>query len=150
MGFIDKYPYTDFHELNLDWILDKIKSVEKTVNDFTVFNNITWGGKWDACKSYVKWTIVQDADGNGYISIKPVPSNVPINNTDYWQQIAKYSDLYAAFNYRISVLEYSLPFYDKPNERIVFGGQITTEDPLAIGDYHTYNQNSETIDIKRI
>lgn len=29
----NKFPYTDFHELNLDWILDKIKQFE---NDFYV------------------------------------------------------------------------------------------------------------------
>ena len=26
--FSDKYPYTDFHELNLDWVLSKIKELE--------------------------------------------------------------------------------------------------------------------------
>lgn len=28
MGFNNKYPYTDFHELNLDWILDKISGID--------------------------------------------------------------------------------------------------------------------------
>lgn len=27
MGFFNKYPYTDFHELNLDWVLEEIKKV---------------------------------------------------------------------------------------------------------------------------
>ncbi|MBO5853294.1 MAG: hypothetical protein J6Q61_00995 [Bacteroidales bacterium] len=27
MGFFSKYPYTDFHELNLDWVLEQIKKV---------------------------------------------------------------------------------------------------------------------------
>ena len=26
--FINEYPYTDFHELNLDWVLTKIKKLE--------------------------------------------------------------------------------------------------------------------------
>lgn len=104
-NFIDKYPYTDFHELNLDWILKKVKDTEQKVDDFTVFNTLTWAGNWDASKSYVKWSIVQDSDGNGYISVKPVPPNVPLSNGDYWQQIAKYEVLYAAFNTRIESLE---------------------------------------------
>lgn len=107
MAFVDKYPYTDFHELNLDWILKKIKEVDKTVNDFTVFNKLTWAGVWSAAKSYVKWSIVQDENGNGYISIQPVPLNVPLTNTDYWQQIAKYEELYAAFDQRINAAQAS-------------------------------------------
>lgn len=27
MGFINKYPYTDFHELNLDWLLENYKNL---------------------------------------------------------------------------------------------------------------------------
>lgn len=29
-GFINQFPYTDFHELNLDWIINKTKELEKT------------------------------------------------------------------------------------------------------------------------
>lgn len=28
MSFDNKYPYTDFHELNLDWVLEKIKGID--------------------------------------------------------------------------------------------------------------------------
>lgn len=33
MGFFDKYPYTDFHELNLDWLITQMKALEKHVDD---------------------------------------------------------------------------------------------------------------------
>ena len=29
MAFWNKFPYTDFHELNLDWILQRIGLVDK-------------------------------------------------------------------------------------------------------------------------
>ena len=32
MGFYDKFPYSNFQELNLDWIIQKIKSVEDSMN----------------------------------------------------------------------------------------------------------------------
>ena len=31
----NQLPYSNFHELNLDWILDKLKELEKKVDDFT-------------------------------------------------------------------------------------------------------------------
>lgn len=33
MGFFNNFPYTNFHELNLDWILAKIKELSKRVED---------------------------------------------------------------------------------------------------------------------
>ncbi|MBQ0141408.1 MAG: hypothetical protein KBT06_01195 [Prevotellaceae bacterium] len=33
MGFIQKYPYTDFHELNLDWVLAKFKEFEDRLDN---------------------------------------------------------------------------------------------------------------------
>ena len=30
MGFINQFPYSDFHELNLDWIIKKTKELEDT------------------------------------------------------------------------------------------------------------------------
>lgn len=100
-NFIDKYPYTDFHELNLDWIIKTVKESEKKIDDFTVFNALTWAGNWDASKSYVKWSIVQDSNGNGFLSTQAVPANVSLSNKSYWTQISKYEALYAAFNSRI-------------------------------------------------
>ena len=31
MGFFNEYPYTDFHELNIDWIIAKIKDYETSL-----------------------------------------------------------------------------------------------------------------------
>lgn len=32
MGFWNKYPYTDFHELNLDWLLTEVQQIEARVD----------------------------------------------------------------------------------------------------------------------
>lgn len=105
MGIFHDYPYTNFHELNIDWILKKMKELDEVVEDFVAFNKITFSGSWDGNITYPAWTIVDDGSGNGYISIKAVPANVPLSNSDYWQKVADYDALYAAFDQRISDLE---------------------------------------------
>lgn len=39
---IHKYPYTNFHELNLDWIVEKVKELEEGYGDIvqTINNTI--------------------------------------------------------------------------------------------------------------
>lgn len=98
------YPWTNTHELNLDWIIEAIKKLDKIVDDFVAFNKLEWKGTWNIADYYPKWSIVED-DGNGYLSIQPVPRNVPISDTDYWVQVADYDALYSAFGQRITALE---------------------------------------------
>lgn len=89
-NFFNGYPYTNYHELNLDYILDKIKTLEKEVKNFISFNLLEWANPifWDISLNYEKNKIVVDKNTNyGYVSIKPVPSGVSINNTDYWSEI---------------------------------------------------------------
>lgn len=105
MLFNNRYPYTDFHELNLDWILSKIREIDSTVTEFTALNKLTWRGTWDISQSYPAWSLVEDGNGNGYVSIKPVPAGTELTNADYWQKVADYSSLYAAFEQRIEHLE---------------------------------------------
>lgn len=35
--FINKYPYTDFHELNLSWLLETVKDIIKEVDSLDVW-----------------------------------------------------------------------------------------------------------------
>lgn len=104
MGFLDKYPYTDFHELNLDWIIGLIKELNETMDEWTAINKIKIGGTWDISKAYEPWTIVDD--GNfGYLSIQAVPAGTLLTNTDYWLLVANYSGVIIALQTRVAALE---------------------------------------------
>lgn len=99
------YPYTNFHDLNLDWILKMMKLLDKKMADLIAVNQITWAGEWSGSKAYPRWSIVQDTVGNGYISIQPVPEYVTLDNEEYWMKVADYDTLYQAFGDRITELE---------------------------------------------
>lgn len=105
LGFpFHEFPYGDSHELNLDWIINTIKKLTGEVETFKVVNQIHFEGEWTIEKAYQRWSMV-DVNGNGYISIKPVPIGVNIDNEDYWRLVANYSALYADFQNRVITLE---------------------------------------------
>lgn len=82
-GFLNQFPYSDFHEMNLDWILHKIKELSSEMKDFEAVNKVSIAGAWNITEQYQAWTIV-NTNGYSYISLKPVPSGVAISNLDYW------------------------------------------------------------------
>ena len=90
MIFHNNYPYTDFHELNLDWILKKMLELSVAFNEFEAINKITFSGTWNIANQYPAWTIVID-NNIGYISKQPVPAGVLINNSTYWERILDYT-----------------------------------------------------------
>ena len=100
--FYNKYPYTDFHELNLDWILKTVRNMEETLSTFTSLNKIKYADPlyWDITKSYEANTIVLDAaSGIAYISLQAVPAGIYDTNTEYWGEvfnIAPFSNVFVS------------------------------------------------------
>ena len=86
MLFRHDYPYTNFHEMNLDWLLMKIRQLEHDYYDFSAINAIEYGGDWAADTSYKKNTVVV-YNGTGYLSLTAVPAGIPVTNTEYWVSI---------------------------------------------------------------
>ena len=113
---INKYPYTNFNEYNLDWIINKIREFQAELTDYEALHSITFGGDWDISKSYTQWTIVSDPIiHDGYLSLQPVPANVPITNTAYWLKIADYTTGLAAVNARVDAVETDITDNIKPD-----------------------------------
>lgn len=98
MGLYDHFPYTNFHELNLMWILEAIKHLETTVENFVALNTIKYADpiQWNITTQYEANTVVVDPQtGTAYISVQPVPSGVAITNTDYWTVVFSLSGILA-------------------------------------------------------
>lgn len=105
MNFWHEYPYTDFHELNLSWILKKMKQIDARMTDFEAVNKFNFFGDWNITKSYPIWSIVTGEDDNGYLAIQNVPAGITLDNEDYWIKVANYSALYADVQRRIIAIE---------------------------------------------
>lgn len=120
--FSNKYPYTDFHELNLDWILSKVRENEERIKNFINLNTIKYSDPiaWDITSQYEANTVVIDNQtGNAYISTKAVPSGVHISDVSYWTQIYNYAN-------ELETLRLQIAHSDKDS--------TTASAPRAIGD----------------
>lgn len=126
----NNYPYTDLHELNLDWILSKIKEMRSELTEFEVLNTITWRGEWDITSQYPQWSLV-DVNGSGYISIKPVPVGIDIANSDYWVLVADYTAIIQYITQKVEEIEAEIKL-------------ITDKKIICIGDsYLSYNSTEQ-------
>lgn len=108
--FDTRWPYTDFHNLNLDWILDTLKKQDAAIADFISLNSITYANplQWDITRQYPKNQVVLDTNGDGYLSVQPVPVGVEINNTDYWSKIGNFSELWSTVKLAITAADEGL------------------------------------------
>ena len=106
MGFFNEYPYTNLHEINLDWIVSQITNLNKTMQDFIVTNKIKFANpiEWDSNNLYDESTIVLAPDGNSYISLKAVPKGINYNNTEYWEKIADFNAQLETLNNNVNTL----------------------------------------------
>lgn len=87
---IHKAPYTNFHDLNLDWIIEALNDIDRRLANFVNLNTIKYADpiKWDITSQYAQNTLVLDPqDGTAYLSVQPVPQGVQITNTDYWTPV---------------------------------------------------------------
>lgn len=90
MGLYDHWPYTNFHELNLTWLLRRMEDLSNVVENFVALNTIKYADpiQWNITTQYEPNTVVVDPQsGTAYISTRPVPAGVSLTNTDYWSVI---------------------------------------------------------------
>ena len=125
MGLFDHFPYTNVHELNLDWLLTMMKALEAEWEQFTAGNSLTFADplQHDISKTYAKNTIVIDGAGNAYVSLQPVPVGVALGNQDYWLMVFDYE-----------------AFIEKVNKNFTaryYRGQYRATTAMAAGDWLT-------------
>ena len=92
---INNWPYSDMHNLNLDWVMVELKKMDIKLEQMDLFfpHVSTWNnGEWDIDHYYQMNEIV--TNGNDiYIAKKNVPPDENINNTNYWMLIGTVDDM---------------------------------------------------------
>lgn len=100
----NQFPYSNFHELNLDWILEQMQQLHSNWNLFTALNKITFRGDWAIDRQYPAWSVVKN-DNMGYISIVNVPAGIEITNEKYWLHVVDYDELFLNVESRLQNAE---------------------------------------------
>lgn len=93
MAYNHEWPYTDPDRFNTDWEINTVKDLVNIVKNWIAMNSIKYSDpiEWDITRQYQANTVVIDEhDGTAYLSTKPVPVNIAIDNTDYWTPIFNY------------------------------------------------------------
>ena len=90
-SFLNQFPYSDFHEMNLDWILKEVKRIAAEMHGFEAANSVNYAGIWNITQQYTAWSIVLDQNtSNMMIALQPVPVGIAITNSDYWLLVAPF------------------------------------------------------------
>ena len=100
MGIINpihKAPYTNFHDLNLDWIIEVLNEFNTKLTNFVSLATIKYADpiQWNITSQYEANTVVVDSNGNAYLSVKPVPSGVSLDRVEFWTKIGNFDELWA-------------------------------------------------------
>lgn len=85
-----EFPHTRSYEGDLGYILKTVIDLEHKYHEFFLENNIKFADpiEWNITTQYQAYTIVADVNNElAYISKKPVPVNILLSNTEYWQCI---------------------------------------------------------------
>lgn len=94
---IHKAPYTNFHDLNLDWIIEILNEFNSKLTNFVSLATIKYANpiQWSITSQYEANTVVVDSNGNAYLSVQPVTSGVSLDRAEYWTKIGNFDALWA-------------------------------------------------------
>ena len=134
----ENWPYSNFHDLNLDWVLrtmreqvseiqSKVALINANTADINELKRQTeeledqiqtliesgfspsFAGDWDINTAYPKWSLVYvPSSGSSYMAVQNVPAGIPITNTDYWQLTADYNAQFAQIQQELDSINASL------------------------------------------
>ncbi len=91
----DNYPYTNFHEMNDDWIIKTLREFGERLDEFVTMNSLTYADpiQYDPDTIYPANTVVIYND-TAYVSKQTIPAGVlPTVEGEFWLEIFPFGDL---------------------------------------------------------
>lgn len=158
-SFFNEYPYTDFHELNLSWVIKELRGFATTLEQFVSINALKYADpiQWNITTQYEKNTIVIDPQsGTAYISVQAVPAGVALTNTDYWTVVFDLEQFVtkANNNFTLHVEEATTTtatFATNTGEWVIWGGNLYEAlSNIIAGDQYIIDSNIKRITVEEI
>ena len=158
MGIFEQFPYTNFHDLNLDWILHAIQSMDKKLDEFVASNVLSYADpiQWDIETQYAKNTVVVDPKtGTAYMSINPVPVGQLLTNKYYWQPIFNYDEIVNTLKKQIAAVQADqnniIPVAANQNELVWVANKLyRLTKSLDAGSKIIENENAVPVTVEEI
>lgn len=178
MGFINQFPYSDFHELNIDWVIkqtkllnDQVKELQEAISQIEVMteeqikalinqaiatNNIDLYNKMSALKTEITQEYIS------YVTNQLNNLTIYIDNQDvYYDNLAKSYAASALAESKAytdqSVLDYTMminpitgEYEDVRNVVEDIVDYFHTNDTLTAGEYDALDLDAETYDLKEL
>ena len=95
MGVFSRFPYSNAHQLNLDWVLSEMKAFEEEIEKLKTLSQIKYADplQWSIDRNYEENTVTV-YNNIAYLSKAPVPAGIDITNTDYWVTVFDLTELF--------------------------------------------------------
>ena len=156
-----EFPHTRTYEGDLGYVISQIIELTKKYDTFFAYNSIKFADpiEWDITTQYAAYTIVFDSnDEYSYISKKPVPAGITLDNTDFWEVLGSMLVDGAARAEIERILRFISNIYEISNiasadrdqgDYFVMGGYLwKTTTAVLTGETYTDGVNCEKISIE--
>lgn len=162
MGAFSKYPYHDFADKNLDFIMRIVNDSKDKIERFIQTSKIEYAPApfniWDRGHLYGKSQVV-NYNNDSYLSLREVPAGVEITNEDYWLKIGLFNEQVEELSKKLERLTI---FYVTPEQFGAYGDGIHDDTDaikaalesgatvIEFGNHKTYNVKQIKADFRNV
>ena len=128
--FVNKYPYSDFHELNLDWILETVSNLEKRVDNL----------KHEFLEQANKYTDEKFAEFKNDLAELEQELNTVVEELQ-----AQYSEFTSVINAKIQFIQNDINTLNQKIDAEIIGANEYTNQAIIQNNNYLIEKLSETL-----